>query len=302
MPTLGDLVEAVVSDLNQFTTNQERTGTFVGWLVDDALNKTGVQLADISSDLTNARVELASGELIHVTSYSLDGGTATCPPWFRAQMGTPLNDEVDENTRVVVNPQWPRYQVAKRLVDGIRALNADLFAVAETELTSQPLPSNYELPSDCVGILNVTIEEIGPSRRQWPFNQWTLDTKNTDGKTYLRMDPLGIAGRTVRVTYRKAITVPDPADLTSDWTDTGLPESAADLPGLWAKAVLILSPEAARSQQQAVEQGERQRTLQGWSASAVSRRWQELYATRLDVERRKLRDLYPVHVHKELNG
>lgn len=300
MTTLSDLVEEVVADLNQYTTNQERTGTFESWQLDGSMVKVGINLADITSDLSNARVELSSGEIVHVSSYSATNNTTTCPAWCRGQMGTPQNDDVLEGTRVVINPQWPRYQVARKLVEGIHAVSQDLFAVAETDLTSQPIPSNYALPSDCLNVLAVTIQEIGPSGRQWPLKQWSLDTKNSDGLVYLRTNPMGLAGHTIRVTYRKAVTAPSPGALTTDWSTTGLPESASDLPGLFAKSQLILSPEASRTQQKSVEQGERQRTLQGWSASSASRRWQEMFVARLADERRKLRDRYPVRPHKEL--
>lgn len=300
MTTLSDLVEGVVGELNQFTTNQERTATFTGWQLDDAMTKVGINLADVSSELHNARVELASGEVVHVSSHNLDDGSTVCPPWFRAQMGSPLNDSVAENTRAVINPQWPRHQVARKIVEGINAINQDLFAVGEVELSSSPVQSGYELPGDVDKILAVTLIRWGPSERQQPLKQWSLDSQNPDGFKYLRVEPLGLAGWPIRITYRKVPVVLDPGDLSADWADTGLPESASDLPGIFAKASLILSPEAARSQQQAVEQGERQRTLQGWSAASVSRRWQELFAARLADELRKLRDRHPVRPHKEL--
>lgn len=300
MTTLSDLVEQVVAELNQFTTNQERTGTFTGWQLDGALNKVGINLSDISSDLRNARVELASGEIVHVGNFSSSDSTTTCPAWFRGQMGTPQIDDVDEDTRVIVNPQWPRFQVARKIVEGINAINEDLFAVGETEITLQPIPSNYELPSDLDGILAVEIVVDGASEQHQPLKRWSLDSKNPDGKKYLRVEPLGLSSWPMRVTYRKVPTNLDPADLSSDWTNTGLPASATDLPGLYAKSQLILSPDAAKAQQQSVEQGERQRTLQGWSPTATSRRWQEIFAARLSDERRKLRDRYPVRPHKEL--
>lgn len=300
MTTLSDLVEEVVADLNQYTTNQERTGTFTSWEEDAGLNKVGVNLADISSDLNNARVELETGELVYVTSYSLSESTTLCPAWFRGQMGSPQNDTVAANSRVIVNPAWPRYQVARKIVEGIHAISQDLFAVGETEITLQPIPANYELPDDVEGILLVEVIAYGPSEQHVPIKRWSLDSKNPDGKKYLRVDPLGVAGWTMRVTYRKTPVALDPADLSSDWSLTGLPASATDLPVLYAKSNLILGADAAKAQQQTVEQGERQRTLQGWSPTATSRRWQELFASRLADERRKLRDRFPVRPHREL--
>lgn len=302
MATLGTLVESVIGDLRQFNTSPETTGTFVDWERNDALAIVGVQLADISSDLNNARIELATGEQVHVSSYAVTGATAICPPWFRAQNGTVANDTVPANSRAVVNPIWPRYDVARKIVEGIQAISTDLFAVAETNLTTTATASNYELPADCLSILSVTLEDVGPTQQHRAIGTWSLDVKNSDSKVYLRVLPIGLSGWTLRVTYRKAVTVPDPADLTVGWSTTGLPDSASDIPGLYAKAQLILSPEAARTQQASVEQGERSRALQGWSASASSRRYLEMYAQRLSDERRKLDVRFPVRPHRELVG
>jgi len=298
--TLNELAEETIGDLRNYSSSPEVTGTFVDWSRDGSNAIVGVQLADLVTDLNNAHLELATGEIVHVTRYAVDGSTTTCPPWFRAQAGTTANDTVAVNTRVVVNPTWPRYQVARKLVEGIHAISQDLFAVAETEFTTTPQQSNYEMPAGTEAILNVTLEDLGPTQQHRPIQVWTLDATNTDGKKYLRIPPQGLSGVTMRVTYRTAITVPEPSDLSATWASTGLPASAADLPGLYAKAGLILAPEAARTQQSSVEQGERARALQGWSATSSSRRFQELFATRLEVERRKLLDRWPVRPHKEL--
>lgn len=300
MTTLGDLAEQVIADLNQNTVVQEETGTFVDWERDDALAIVGVQLADITSDQQNARVELETGEIVHVSSYSVDGGTTECPPWFRARQGTVANDDVPLNSMVSINPLWSRHKVAQKLVEGIHAISEDLFAVAETDITLTAQASNYELPTDCQSVLNVTIEDLSPSQVHRPIQTWSLDTQNTDGKVYLRILPLDLSGWTMRITYRKAPIIPSASDLSATWASTGLPDSAADLPGLFAKAQLILAPEAARTQQASVEQGERSRALQGWSPTSSSRRYHELFMARLEVERRKLLDRFPVRPHKEL--
>lgn len=302
MTTLGDLVESVIGDMRQYNTSPDSTGTFVDWARDGGLNIVGVQLSDISTDLSNARVELATGEQVHVSSYRTDGNVVTCPPWFRAQNGTVANNTVPLNSRVVVNPIWPRYDVARKIVDGIQAVSTDLFQVAEANLSTLPQQSNYELPADCLSILGVTLEDIGPSQQHRALSTWTLDTLNSDGKVYLRVLPLGVSGWTMRVTYRKTVTVPSPAVLSTTWASTGLPDSAQDLPCLFAKAQMILSPEAARTQQGSVEQGERSRSLQGWSATSSSRRYREEFTIRLADERRKLDVRWPVRPHRELAG
>lgn len=300
MATLRDLVEQTIAELRQYSTVRESSGTFKEWVLDDALDIVGVKLGDVGllGDMSNMLVELDTGELIHVSRYSADTETATCPPWFRGQMGSPANDTVAVNTRVAVNPIWTRYGVAQKVVEGIQAISEDLFATDEVDLTTLPLASNYELPSDVEGILSVTVQDVSPTESHMPIQNWSLDTLNSDGERYLRVRPLGMSNLTMRVTYRKAAVVPEPSDFAATWASTGLPASAQDLPVLYAKMLLVLAPDAAKTQQVGVEQGERGRMLQSWSSASTSRRWQEIYAQRLRDERRKLLDRFPVKPHK----
>jgi len=300
--TLGTLVSQVQGRLDQYSTNRTKACTFKGWVTSGA-TKVGVKLADVStgSKLTNVDVELGT-ELVRVTSYDSGSTIATCPPWFRQQQGTPLNDAFPVDSKAVVSPRWPAYHVAETLCDGITTLYPDIFAVKEQQLTSSVASGNYEVATDVDGVLKVTIEDFGPWKTQFEIKQWTLDTLNPDGKKYLRMMPAAVNGRPIYVTYRAKPVVPDPALLDTTWASTGLPDSSADLPVLYAVMTLIASADAAKTQTNSIEQSDRSRFVQAGAASSSSRRFQEMYTNRLAMEKRKLSDRFPPRVHKTLNG
>lgn len=300
--TLGNLVDQVIGRLDQFTTNQPRTATFNGWIVDGTSAKVGVKLADVASGvISDSLVELGT-ELVHVTSFDSASGDTTCPPWFRQQLGTPPNDSYPVGSRVVIGPRWPRFHVAQAVVDGINACYPDLFGVSTTELTSTVVSGNYLLPSDVDGILHVTIEDFGPAQTQYQINEWSLGTNTTDGSRYLRVRPVGVGGRPLRVKYRHRPVAPDPSNLDATWASTGLPDSASDLPVLFATATLIASAESAKTQSSSVEQSDRNRLVQPGTATAASRRFGEMFRDRLLQEKRSLLALHPPRRHKTLNG
>jgi hypothetical protein len=251
--------------------------------------------------LFNSLVELET-ELLAVSSYDTEAGTAVCPPWFRQQSATPANDSFPVGSRVTINPLWPTFNVAQTIVDGINGLYPDLFAAKATQLTSEVTRANYELPSDVDGLLKVSIQDFGPSKMEYKLGRWALDTLNPDGKKYLRIVPIGIGGRPMEITYRAKPVVPAPETLSATWASTGLPDSASDLPVLHALSTLVPSAEAAKMQTYSVEQSDRSRLVQAGAGTSLSRRYTELYQARLEEERRKLRAVYPPRIHKSLNG
>lgn len=294
--TLGEMVDQTIARLNQFSTNRPAYATFNGF------TGTTINLKDVrAARLSDALVELDT-EVVFVSEHDSNNSSTTCPAWFRQQLGTPRNDAYAVGSRVTINPVWTRFGVARVLADGINALYPDLFAVKETQLSSSAVNGNYALPDDVDGILHVSIEDFGPGKTQLQIGQWSLDIKNTDSKRYLRTRPAPVAGRPIRVTYRAKPVAPDPAVLSSLWSATGLPDSAADLPGLYAMYTLIPSGDAAKGQSHSVEQSDSNRHVQVGALSSVSRRFEDMFRSRLLDERRKLLDQHPPRIHKTFNG
>lgn len=304
MPSLGELVEQAKGLLEQYTVNRPATATFADWQRDGSNNIVGVKLVNVGAGdrLLNTIAELETGELVHIGSYDVNNNTCICPPWFRGQQGTPKTDTVTPNSKVVLEPLWPSWQITTKVCEGIQALYPDLFAVKDAELSSSSVNGNYLLPDDVEGILHLTVENVGPGMEQLKLWVWSLDVSNLDGKRYLRTRTTALAGRPIHVTYRAKPLVPSRLDLTVDWTTTGLPDSAADLPVLYAVYTMLPAVEAAKTQMHSVEQSDRNKYVQGGAGNAASRRFQEMYERRLFDERRKLLDQHPPRTHKQWNG
>lgn len=301
--TLGDLVAQVKGQLSQYTSGREQVATFKDWVLDGSSNKIGLKLSDVppGNILPSMDVELGGIELVRVTSYDPGNMQATCPPWFRQLAGTPLSTP-SLNTMVTINPRWPGFRVAEKICHGIDTLYPRLFVPKTFPLTSRTTDGNYEVPNDVESIIGFNIEAFGVSRMQYKVGRFSLDVLNTDGKKYLRTMPAGVTGRPIEVVYKAKPIVPDPSVLTTTWASTGLPDSARDLPVLYAVMCLLPTTDAAKTQVSSMEQSDRNRFVQSGSANSTSRRFQELFEARLLDEQRKLDALYPPRIHKTMNG
>lgn len=302
MTTFRDMVVQVQGYLNQFLTNRPAAGTFTSWKLDAGSNKVAVNLADFATNISSSLVELETGELVYVKHHDSSAGTTTCPAWFRAQNGTPSNDTVTANTKVVVNPPWPTWHVLQTLLQSTHSLYPDLFGVAATTLTSVSNTPNYVLPATCEGILRVDLESTSPELRQHPISRWRMDPLHPDGKKYLRLLGGFPPGRPIYVTYRTKPVVPlasSAAALGTAWSTTGLPDSAADLPVLRTVSQMVATVDAAKLRMATMEQSDQNRLVQGGSAGSNSRLWQQMFTARLAEEKRKLSDLHPPRPHQE---
>lgn len=304
MTTLDQLVERVRSNLMQGVVNRPNRGTFKGWVLNDSAEKVGIKLEDVTDTdaLTGAHVELSGGELVYVTSHDEDSTICTCPPWFRAQLGSPQNETVTEDTMVTIDPRWAWWTVAQAVVSGINACEPELFAVNTTTLTTQAVSRKYTLPDDVEDILSLKVLLPGSGDIELPYKRWSVDTKATDGNRYLHLSGAGLSGQPIYVTYRSRAVVPAPTDGAATWASTGLPDSAEDLPVLHATASLLPQPEAARTQVSSIEQSERARFIQPGSSTAPARFWMQEFQDRLAQERRKLQLRFPGRIVLQQNG
>lgn len=296
--TFGQMVEQARATLQQYTTVRPVVCTFRDWRFSDGV-RVGVELSGLPAEqfIQDALVELGH-ELVYVSSHNPVTGETVCPPWFRQQDGTPPNDAMAPNSKATVNPNWPYWTVAQHVAAGVHQLYPSLFAAKSTTLTSQTNSERYVLPDDVEEIISIRYEGYGPTRPQRTIGTWTLDNQNPDGKKYLHIERIQ-SGRKIYIAYRAEPLYPHPASNVL-WSDIGLPETASDLPVLWACAQLIPSTDAARTQMHSVEQQNRGRFVPPSSGRAASAAFRELFASRLEQERRKLLDRYPARVHKGL--
>lgn len=299
MVTFRGQVEEARSILSQYTTNRPILGTFTGW-VGDSPNFTGITLSAVPNKLSNAVVELGH-ELVHVSTYDPSTGATACPPWFRQQQGSPANSGYAANSVAVINPQWPYHAVAKNVINGIANLYPTLFQVKTVQVTTALVREKYLLPADVDEIVMIKYQDVGPVQREREVSRWSIDHLAIDGNRYLHINEVALAGRPVYVTYRCKPVLPT-VTADSDWSATGLPDTAADLPPLWAAVQMLPSADAAKTQTMSVEQSDRNKYVQPGAANAASRRLQDIYQARLMEEKRKLQDRFPPKLHRNVNG
>lgn len=298
--TLDQMVADVRGKLNQFGTTRDQVCTFAGWVLSGA-DKTGVLLDDVTGTITNASVELGT-EQVYVESWDADSLIATCPPWFRSYAGSPANDSYPAGSMAIINPRWPWWGIAQEIVNGVNAIYPTIFAVKTVAITLVANQSKYVLPTDLDDVLTVKIDPGLPAIPQKELWQFSVDELAADGLKYLHIVPRYRSGIQMYVTYRCAPTAFPTFDPAATWTSTGLPESASDLPILYAVSALIPSADAARTQSNTLVQSDANRYVQTGTAGTIGNHFDQLYVTRLAVEQRRLQDKFQTHVRLSLNG
>ncbi|GLY55332.1 hypothetical protein [Lentzea sp. NBRC 102530] len=299
MTSFDQLVERVRADLMGPASDQ--VCTFTDWMLDGS-DKVGVKLADMPADQATRFLLELGPELVFVSSYEPQTGNTSCPSWFRQRQGSPANDSFPPGSMAIIDPRWSYWTIWQKLVAGVNACYPNLFAVKNVEFESEPYGERYLMPSDCESIADIRLVYPGPGNHERPIQRSTLDVSNVDGNRYLFIPEVGIGGQTIRVTYRTRPVLPAPTAGSADFTTTGLPESAADLPELYAKAALMPTPDASRTQTSSIEQSERNKYVQAGSGSSLARLWMQMFSDRLQQERQKLEVLYPLRTSHRLNG
>lgn len=294
MASLDNLIDRVINHLNGSYTNRPVYGTVTSIIFGSFGEISSMQLEPIAGfpHMGPAILEL-DNKLVYVSSLDGATGNVTVPFWGNGHGTDPLT-AIPDNGKVTINPLWSRWIVGQHLIDAINGLYPSIYKVGYFETTTQVNAERYELPDGAERILKVSVEGFGPTFPRNLMRHFSIETTGATGVPYLTIKPVGISGRPLRVWYRAApVTPTGPSDVDWEWTDTGLAESAADLPVLAAASTLTVSPELAKLQVFSAEQSDRSRFVQPGSATSASRRLSEQYDRRLAAEQTKLREQYP---------
>lgn len=298
MSGLAQMVERVRGRLQQYSVNRPQLATY------NSLTGTSMSLTPAQGYSTmggTGLLEIGS-ELIQMTGFDAASNTATIPTWGRAQLGT-SQTTLTAGSKVTVNPLWPYWHSAQAIIDGLRGMYPQLFAVKNTEFSSTVMTERYALPSDVEDVLDMRIKWQPGLDWEYPLTRFTIDTSMLDGNRYLYMPALGQSGRTIRVTYKAIPTYPTgPADTSWTFESSGFPSSSEDLPILRAAGSLVIDAEASRLQDYSSEQSDRARFIQGGSGTAASRRFDEMYKNRMVEERTRIMDRFPPKLRREFVG
>lgn len=294
MATFGDLIEEVLSLLHGHTTDVPAAATLAGAVTADS-RELALDFGTVPwAGRPNGLVEV-DDELIFVSAYNPTSGAATVPPWGRGQRGTAKAPH-DADAMVTVRPRYPRAHVKRALNSVVRESCPPLYAALDLDFDTGALPDiGYPLPDSTIRVLRVEatdslMSETFASRRV--LRDWTV--RNIAGTQSLEI-PRDESFQTIRATVA---TVPSAmvADADDFATTTGLPESCTSLAVFGTVARLILGAELAKQQVTSIEASARNDKVQSGSATTVSRYYQALYTQRLELERDRLQQMYPIQL------
>ena len=245
-------------------------------------------------------------ELLWVDSYDRVANTATVAPYGRGYLGTTAATHTAD-TRVVISPTFPRFNVKRAINDTIRALGSSIFAVKSTTFTFNAAVSTYAFANlNIKNILTVTWQSIGPSKEWVPLRKWDFDsianpeafgyTTGTDQVQTITLGEAPISGRSVKITYAT-----DPVSFTTNAQDyatqTGLPESTRDVVILGAAYRLLSFLDPARAAQVSPQADETDSKRPYGASQTATKQLYALYSQRLAEETKSQQQNYPPKVH-----
>jgi hypothetical protein len=282
--TLGELAEMARSEVYGFTATVEPS-TYLS----TALSDSGLKLSVVSASQFSRGIVEVGDELLMIDEVdrSLNSLTLKSVNGRGIRGTTPSSWPV--GTKVVMSPMVPTHDARRAVEEALRA-DSGLFAVGQMEFTYEAAKHAYALPEDWEDVLSVRYEDVGPSGEWMPIRRWTADRfSNT-----LIIGEAPLPGRKVKVVYSKSPTVGPPS---SEFTDTGLPQSCTDVirfSAAWRLASMLepynLGPVRA-------EAAAMMKPDTPSSRIRVAQYFFQMYQQRLQEEVMALQKRWPVRVH-----
>ena len=295
MPTLGELINEVKSNLQGYTLRQDRLTYLTS-----GINSTATAITvGSSSNLAKGIIEI-DDELIWVDNFDKASATMNAAPGFGRGYNSTTADSHSANAMVTLSPTFPRQSIKKAINNTIQSLYPSLWGVGSTTFTFNASQTTYALPADAETVLFASWQTTGSSLEWLPVNRWRSDgmantTAFPTGNTiniYENIQP----GRTVQVWYSKeATTLSNAGDDFA--TVTGLPESSYDVIVYGASYRLLSFIDPGRINLSSAEADAMDTKVPPSAGSANARYLLALYQQRLQEEALKLADKYPVRVH-----
>ena len=169
MSTLEQLVDRVDTLLHGYSLNTESTTWLTSTLSTSA---TSVSVND-ASVVSRGFIQI-DDEIMYVASTNSVENIITLAPWGRAQRGSKAASHAT-NTKVVVAPLFPRYEIKKAINNTIDAMYPNVFAVGQYEFSYIAARTTYDVPDEIQHVLSVTHSVIGPSKEWLPVRAWQID-------------------------------------------------------------------------------------------------------------------------------
>lgn len=305
--TLTNMIDEVAVNLAGYTFQQDRS-TYLATAVSTTTSSSASPLILTlgSTENVGKGVIEIDEELLWVDSYDRVANTATVAPYGRGYLGTTAATH-SADTRVVISPTFPRFNVKRAINDTIRSLGSSIFAVKSTTFTFNAAVSTYAFANlNVKNILTVTWQDIGPSKEWRPIRKWDFDAlanpeafgyvTGTDQVQTITLGEAPISGRTVKITYAT-----DPVAFTTNSQDyatqTGLPESTRDVVILGAAYRLLSFLDPARAAQVSPQADETDSKRPYGASQTATKQLYALYSQRLAEETKSQQQNYPPKVH-----
>ena len=295
MPTLGELINEVRSNLQGFTLRQDR----ITYLVNSINSSATAITVGSANNLAKGIIEI-DDELIWVDNFDKSSSTMNAAPGFGRGYNSTTAASHSANAMVTLSPTFPRQIIKKAINNTIQSLYPQLWGVDSTTFTFNASQTTYALPADAETVLYVSWQTTGSSLEWLPVNRWRSDgmantTAFPTGNTiniYENIQP----GRTVQVWYSKEAT---PLTNSSDdyATVTGLPESSYDVIVYGASYRLLSFIDPGRINLSSAEADTMDSKVPPTAGSSNARYLLALYQQRLRDESLKLSDKYPIRIH-----
>lgn len=291
MPSFADLIDQVISTLHGHTTDQPALGSLIGGITSSS-TELAVDFGDQPGGVRpNGFIEIGR-ELIAVNRYDPSTGLITCSTWSRGQRGTAAAAH-NAGDMVTVRPRYPRQHVANTINQVLASSCPPLFAPRDlSPITFDDDILGYPLPDDTIRVLRVDVTNADSTARAAVRN-WSVRT--VAGQQLLEVPDRFGDGVTLQATIAA-----NPGRMVDDGDDfatvTGLPESLADLAVFGAIARLILAADLPRQQVLSAEAAQRGDRIGVGSGTSISRYYQALYTQRLEAERDRLQQTYPLQL------
>jgi hypothetical protein len=294
MTTFAQTIDEVLANLRGYVRDQELSTHLTS-----GINSTATSMVvNDATVLSRGRAEIGS-ELVWIDSVNRTTNTATIAPYGRGMDGTTAAAH-STNDRVIYQPLFPRYAVARAINDTLRSVTGTLFGVASTTLTANAAYTTYALPSNTEGVYEVTWQIVGPTRewqgiRRWKFNSNPNTTTWPTGKTIDIFEDV-TPGRTINVSYRKQVGImSSESDVYT--TATGLQERTRDCIALGATYRLLSAVDMGLIATRAIEANTMDSKIAPGAGQTAARFMFQLFQARLAEERAWLLDEYPAQTH-----
>jgi hypothetical protein len=290
MATLNQMIEDVRAYLRSYTRDQELSS----YLTAEASASTLTLNVGDSAVISRGRIEIDS-ELLWVQTVDRSNNAVTLAPYGRGMDGTtPAIHAL--NSRIIVQPLYPRQMVKDIINQVITGLGGQLYGLSSVPITYSFGTVAYEMPAYTQRVLNVNarydnVYDDAEYVRRWKFDP--SSGASSTGKMIYLYDQL--SGSTVLdvTIFRQPLTLSN----NDDFTASLLPSTAYDVVVLGAAARLMSTAAAYMASSRSVEAAQLDQKSDSNNVLTQAKFLQSLFLQRLDEEKANLLNSYVTRSH-----